>query len=250
MSGTNRIVIKIGGLSCEELDGPFFAELKKLQQQGKKIIIVHGGGKMITHWMEKLTIPVEIKNGLRVTTEKALDVTKMVLLGEVQPSLLQQFTQQGIKCLGLNAASDNLLSACQIKQGSLGFVGEISHVKTTMLEEILEQGYIAIIAPLGIDASGQWLNINADDTASKIAEAMKADELILMTEVLGVKKEGKVLPSLSHQEMDLYIENGTISGGMIPKLTCAHYALKNGVKQVRVTVGLTMQGTKMIGEGS
>ncbi|MDZ5760465.1 acetylglutamate kinase [Carnobacterium maltaromaticum] len=250
MSGTNRIVIKIGGVSCEDLDDTFFLDLKKLQQQGKEIIIVHGGGKAITHWMENLAIPVEIKNGLRVTNEKALAVTKMVLLGEVQPSLLQQFARQKIKCLGLNAANNKLLSASQVQQGSLGFVGEIKTVNTELLKDVLDQGYIAIVAPLGVDDKGQWLNINADDTASKIAEAMKAEELILMTEVLGVKKEGKILKSLSYQELDLFIENGTVSGGMIPKLKCAHYALRNGVKQVRVTLGLTMQGTKMIGEGS
>ncbi|MGX7419249.1 acetylglutamate kinase [Carnobacterium gallinarum] len=246
----NVIVIKLGGTSCEALEPHFFNEINKLQKAGKKIIIVHGGGQSITKWMEKLEIQVEIENGLRMTNEAALAITKMVLIGEVQPHLLQQFAEHQVKAIGLNAAMNHLLVARQIQEGKLGFVGEIQKVNTEILVDSLQQGYLPIVAPLGLDEAGQWLNINADETASKIAEAMEAEELILMTEVLGVKEEGNVLKSLNATELVAFIESGVVSGGMIPKLKCAQYALKKGVKQVRVTLRLDYLGTKMVQEGS
>lgn len=244
-----KIVVKIGGVASDNLTNNFFEQIETWQADGHEIIVVHGGGYYITEMMERLSIPVMIKDGLRVTTEQALKVTQMVLIGQVQPTITTLFQQRGFGTIGLNASSDNMIQGTFIDQEKLGYVGEITEINPAAIEGVLYKNYIPIIAPLGMTANGQWLNINADDTACKIAEALEADALYLLTDVPGVKQEDKWLEKISIHEVDQLKAEKVITGGMIPKLNSAVDALENGVSEVHITNCIECAGTVIVKEG-
>lgn len=244
-----KIVVKIGGVASDNLTNNFFEQIESWQAHGHEIIIVHGGGYYITEMMERLNIPVMINEGLRVTTEQALKVTQMVLMGQVQPTITTLFQQQGFGTIGLNASSDNMIQGTFIDQEKLGYVGEITEINPAAIEGVLHKNYIPIIAPLGMTAKGQWLNINADDTACKIAEALEADALYLLTDVPGVKQDEQWLEKLSIHEVEQLKAEKVITGGMIPKLNSAVDALENGVSEVHITNCIECAGTVIVKEG-
>lgn len=244
-----KIVVKIGGVASDNLTNNFFEQIESWQALGHEIIIVHGGGYYITEMMERLNIPVMINEGLRVTTEQALKVTQMVLMGQVQPTITTLFQQQGFGTIGLNASSDNMIQGTFIDQEKLGYVGEITEINPAAIEGVLHKNYIPIIAPLGMTAKGQWLNINADDTACKIAEALEADALYLLTDVPGVKQDEQWLDKLSIHEVEQLKAEKVITGGMIPKLNSAVDALENGVSEVHITNCIECAGTVIVKEG-
>lgn len=238
-----KIVVKIGGVASDNLTQSFFQQIEEWQTAGHEIIVVHGGGHYITEMMERLNIPVTIKEGLRVTTEQALKITQMVLIGQVQPTITTLFQQQGFATIGLNASSDNMIQGKFIDQEKLGYVGEITEVNPAAIEGVLYRNYIPIIAPLGMTSSGQWLNVNADDTACKIAEEVGAEALYLLTDVPGVKQAGEWLKKLSIAEVEELKNEEVITGGMIPKINSAINALENGVSEVHITNCIEKAGT-------
>ncbi|MBO0412191.1 acetylglutamate kinase [Enterococcus hulanensis] len=238
-----KIVVKIGGVASDNLTQSFFQQIEEWQTAGHEIIVVHGGGYYITEMMERLNIPVTIKEGLRVTTEQALKITQMVLIGQVQPTITTLFQQQGFATIGLNASSDNMIQGKFIDQEKLGYVGEITEVNPAAIEGVLYRNYIPIIAPLGMTSSGQWLNVNADDTACKIAEEVGAEALYLLTDVSGVKQAGEWLEKLSIAEVEELKNEEVITGGMIPKINSAINALENGVSEVHITNCIEKAGT-------
>lgn len=238
-----KIVVKIGGVASDNLTQSFFQQIEEWQTAGHEIIVVHGGGYYITEMMERLNIPVTIREGLRVTTEQALKITQMVLIGQVQPTITTLFQQQGFATIGLNASSDNMIQGKFIDQEKLGYVGEITEVNPAAIEGVLYRNYIPIIAPLGMTSSGQWLNVNADDTACKIAEEVGAEALYLLTDVPGVKQAGEWLEKLSIAEVEELKNEEVITGGMIPKINSAINALENGVSEVHITNCIEKAGT-------
>ncbi|AHI56086.1 acetylglutamate kinase [Listeria ivanovii] len=241
----NTIVIKLGGVASDNLTEVFFEQITKWQLDGKKIVIVHGGGHYVTKMMQAMEIPVETKNGLRITTQAALEVTKMVLIGQVQPMITTAFQKRGIMVIGLNAGDTGLLEAMQVSDSELGFVGEITKVKTTLIEHLLGKNIVTVIAPLGMNKEYHWLNVNADTVACEVASALKAEALYLLTDVPGVRNGSDILVEIASSDMEQLQTSGVIKGGMIPKLASAAFAVENGVHQVIITDSLSTMGTKI-----
>ena len=244
------IIIKVGGVASENLTPTFFKQLKIWQHLGKKIILVHGGGQAISQKQVLLNLPTETKNGLRVTTSAVLEVAKDVLINEVQPKLTAALSAHGFKALGLNASCEQLLIGQQASEMELGFVGTISQVNTAYLERLLAADYLPVIAPLALTPAGQWLNINADETAAAIASALHAEKLYLLTDVCGVLYHNQQLTHLSTTLVQRMTREGSLGGGMIPKVKSGLAALENGVKTVLITSNLADKGTRlMAGKG-
>ncbi|MBK3914312.1 acetylglutamate kinase [Listeria ivanovii] len=241
----NTIVIKLGGVASDNLTEVFFEQITKWQLDGKKIVIVHGGGHYVTKMMQAMEFPVETKNGLRITTQAALEVTKMVLIGQVQPMITTAFQKRGIMVIGLNAGDTGLLEAMQVSDSELGFVGEITKVKTTLIEHLLGKNIVTVIAPLGMNKEYHWLNVNADTVACEVASALKAEALYLLTDVPGVRNGSDILVEIASSDMEQLQTSGVIKGGMIPKLASAAFAVENGVHQVIITDSLSTMGTKI-----
>lgn len=237
------IVVKIGGVASDNLTKDFFKQVKKWKDAGKQVVVVHGGGYYITEMMNRLNIPVTIKNGLRVTTKQALKVTQMVLIGQVQPAITSVFQQYGFSAIGLHASCNDLIQGAFIDQENLGYVGEVTKINSQVIEDVLASNYIPIITPLGMTIEGDWLNINADAAASKIAEALNADELYLLTDVPGVKKDDQWLSKVNTKEIKSMKEEEIIIGGMIPKIESAMAAIFGGVGKVHITNGIQRAGT-------
>lgn len=237
-----KIVVKIGGIASDNLTKKFFEQIKQWHSDGDEVIIVHGGGHYITEMMERLNVPIMIKDGLRITTEQTLKITQMVLIGQVQPAITALFQQQGFAAIGLNASCDKLIQG-KVLDEKKGYVGKITKINSAPIENILYKNYIPIIAPLGMTAKGQWLNINADAAACKIAEALGAKALYLLTDVPGVKKAGEWLKELSITEVEQLKTEHVITGGMLPKLASAVSALENGVSEIHITNGIEYSGT-------
>ncbi|MFV0557945.1 MAG: acetylglutamate kinase [Enterococcus sp.] len=239
------IVLKIGGVASDNLTAAFFEQISKWQVLGKRVIVVHGGGHYVTEMMQILSQEVQTKNGLRVTDSKALETTRMVLLGKVQPLIMTAFQKHGLAAVGLNAGCDRLIEG-QVKDfEKLGFVGEVTKVNELLINQLSAKKHIPVIAPLGITKEGQWLNINADDVACGIAQAIQADKLYLMTDVPGVQIDGHWIDEMAVSAIAKGIEKGSITGGMIPKLLGAKNAIEQSVKKVIITNDLLHPGTEI-----
>lgn len=242
------IVIKIGGVASANLTPAFFEQIKAWQEANKKIIIVHGGGHYISSMLERLAIPIKTKDGIRVTNEQTLEITKMVLIGQVQPLIMTAFQTQHIPAVGLNAGDSGIIFAKKTADPSLGLVGEVTAVQTEVIEHLLAADFVTIIAPLGITETFDWLNINADIAACQIATAMHAEQLFLLTDVAGVQVAGEVQAEITTKAITKWKEDGTIYGGMVPKLASAEAALQGGVEQVIITNHLANAGTTIKSE--
>ncbi len=241
------IVIKIGGVASDNLTPSFFQVVSHWQAAGKKIVIVHGGGHYISEMMEKMALPVTIKDGLRITDPQTLEVTRMVLLGQVQPMITTRFQKAGLQAVGLNAGCDQLITGTVIDEAQLGFVGQVTQINTSFLQLLTQKQHIPIIAPLGITESGQWLNINADEVACQVAASLQAEKLFLLTDVPGIKKENKWLEKIGLSEMTTLIEDNVVTGGMLPKVLSAQKALRAGVSSVCITNQINHVGTEIVG---
>jgi acetylglutamate kinase len=169
----------------------------------------------------------------------------MVLLGQVQPMITTHFQQAGFPTLGMNAGCDQLIQGKIIDEEKLGFVGEVTAVNSELLNTLIEKHHIPIIAPLGITESGQWLNINADEVACKVAASIKAEKLYLLTDVPGIKKESEWLKEISVAEISQLKTEKVVTGGMLPKLDSAHKALLAGVKSVFISNTIDSFGTEI-----
>lgn len=228
----NSIVLKCGGSSINELSNEFFENIQTLREAGLKPVIVHGGGPAIKEMLEKLEMEFEFIDGLRKTTEEMMDVVEMVLSGHVNPKLTRRVNQTGIKAVGVSG----VLEAAPINYERYGLVGEIVHVDTEYIEQLLELDIVPVISPIAIGADQKIYNVNADTAAGAVAAALHAKQLIFVTDVPGILKDRKLLETVTMEEIEAMMNDGTIYGGMIPKVKAAMKGLSI-VKEVMIVNG-------------
>jgi acetylglutamate kinase len=222
------IVIKLGGATLGSHDTTI-ADIVALQQKGKSLVVVHGGGKMITSWLDKRGIKTRFINGERVTDEQTLEVVVSVLVGVVNKEIVADINAGGGLAVGISGVDGGLIQG-RFKSRELGFVGEVSKINPALLEALLKAGYIPVVAPIAIsdkaEKSPRVLNINADIVAGEIAAAIGAEKLVFLTDVAGVADHsGNLLSRLSPGEAEALMAAGTASGGMIPKIKACLRAL-------------------------
>lgn len=237
-----RFVMKCGGSTLAALPESFFADLRRLQAEGVRPVIVHGGGPAISSTLDKLGIETEFVGGLRKTTGDVLDVVEMVLAGAINKEIVRKIQQSGAKALGLSGVDGMLIEAKPVANAAdIGYVGDVTDVNAEVIEGVMAIGYIPVIAPLGIDACGQRYNINADTAAGAVASRLGVERMIVVTDVPGIMKtvdgEKKVLPSITVAEIEAMIESGEIYGGMIPKVRAAVKCLHGNVREVVIVSG-------------
>lgn len=221
------IVVKIGGSTLGEEDTSL-QDIVELHRRGEQVIVVHGGGAMINDWLHRLEIPSIFIDGLRETNEKVLEVVVAILRGVLNTHFVATITQLGGRAIGLSGVDSSLIQARRLDQ-QLGLVGEVTGIDTSVLHLILEAKAIPVIAPIGIELSGQSLNINADAVAGEIARAVGASWLIFLSDVDGVLDEsGKLLKELTSASADALRHDGTLTNGMIPKIDSALRAAQHG----------------------
>ncbi len=238
-----RIVIKYGGaaMSSEKLKAAVFRDIALLSSVGANPVIVHGGGPEINHWLTKLGINSEFRNGLRVTDSQTMDIVEMVLVGRVNKEIVKGINQIGAISVGLCGIDGNLIEARKLGDGSHGLVGEVAKVNTNIIEPLLTKGYIPVISSVASSSNGQSLNINADTVAGEIAAALGAEKLILLTDTLGIFKQQddskSLIRHLRLNEARKLIEKGIVNGGMMPKTKCCIRALAQGVSAAHIIDG-------------
>ena len=233
-------VIKYGGVAMEEesLKKEFAKDVALLKYVGINPVIVHGGGPMIGRMLKDLRIPTRFVDGLRVTDEKTLQVAEMVLSGSVNKEIVKNINDMGGKAIGLSGKDGRLLVAKKVEGKDIGLVGEIVSVDVAIIKDISKHGYIPVIAPIADGVDGKAYNINADTAAGSIAAALSAEKFILLTDVEGVMgADGKLISMLKRSEIEKLIDDNTVTGGMIPKVTCCTDALKAGVREAHVVDG-------------
>lgn len=233
------VVIKLGGhaMGSDEAMTSFARDVVLMQQVGANPVIVHGGGPMINAMLERLNIQSDFVNGKRVTDAATMEVVEMVLSGLVNKRIVQAIGAQGGRAVGLSGKDAQLLTCTQTNP-ELGFVGTPSVVDASILEDLFSSNIIPVIAPLGAGENGETFNINGDTAAGAIAGALKADRLLLLTDVAGVKNaDGEVLTEMTAAQIRELTADGTIAGGMIPKTETALDAIKEGVRAVVILDG-------------
>ncbi|MBT2728299.1 acetylglutamate kinase [Neobacillus sp. B4I6] len=231
------IVIKCGGSVLDELTSSFFTSLSELEKQGFKLVFVHGGGPDINGMLELFNVKPQFVNGLRKTDEQTLKIAEMILSGQTNRKLVAMLQQHQFPAIGINGSDGDCLQADFISREKLGFVGKISKVNTEYLQLAVNGNYIPVITPIGITENGEKLNINADYAAAEVAKALDAEQCLFVTNVDGVFIEGSLASDLSKQEVNTYIANGEISGGMIPKVQSALTVVETGVESVMIVSG-------------
>ena len=235
------VVIKLGGSvgqSAETLER-FAQDIMLLRTVGIPVIVVHGGGKEITHWLTRLGVETKFIDGLRVTTPESLEVVEMVLSGKVNRDVIAAFDRAGARAVGLSGKDGGLLRATLLKseKGDLGLVGEVAEVNAPLLTLLSQEGYIPVVASLGLTLDGQTVNINADEVAAAIAVAVKALKLIYLTDVEGILIDSTLKEFLELREAEGLMSHKDVQGGMLPKLACTVKAIKGGVSHVHMLDG-------------
>ncbi|MCB1312076.1 MAG: acetylglutamate kinase [Sedimentitalea sp.] len=233
------VVIKLGGhaMGSDEAMESFARDIVLMRQVGVNPVIVHGGGPMINAMLDKLGIRSEFVNGKRVTDQATVEVVEMILSGLVNKRIVQAINRQGGRAVGLSGKDANLM-ICEMTDPSLGFVGTPAEMDTTLLRTLFERDMIPVIAPLGGGRNGETFNVNGDTAAGAIAAALKADRLLLLTDVSGVKNAaGEVVTELKAEQIRQMTRDGTIAGGMIPKTETALEAIAGGVRAVVILDG-------------
>jgi acetylglutamate kinase len=246
------IVVKFGGNAMTDpgLHESFARDVVLMKLVGMNPVVVHGGGPQIGSLLEKLNIKTEFVNGMRVTDAETMDVVEMVLGGSVNKEIVASINRNGGKAIGVTGKDGQLIRAHQLKVSrispeldvpeiiDIGHVGEVDQIDTEVLNVILDSNFIPVIAPIGVDASGATYNINADLVAGKLAQVMQAEKLMLLTNVEGVLDDaGEILTGLTTTRVDEMIADGTISGGMLPKIGCALDAVNSGVTSAHIIDG-------------
>jgi acetylglutamate kinase len=247
---SKTIVVKYGGHAMEAGVPLHFAQdIVMMKQTGMDPVIVHGGGPQIGAMLSRLSIPSTFVDGLRVTDEAAIEVVEMVLTGSINKQIVSGINAAGGRAVGVSGKDGNLVIAKKLerlnshdgkpgKEVDLGFVGVPEKVNTEVLRTIMASELIPVIAPIGAGRKGETFNINADTVAGAVAGAMKAERLVLLTDVEGVlDRDGRLIPRLTVAECRALIANGTISGGMIPKIETAMEAVLSGVKAAVILDG-------------
>jgi len=233
------VVIKLGGhaMGSDEAMDSFARDIVLMSHVGVKPVIVHGGGPMINAMLDKLDIKSEFVNGKRVTDQATVEVVEMVLSGVVNKRIVQAINRQGGKAVGLSGKDANLM-ICEQTNPDLGFVGTPSAMNPKILRDLAEKNVIPVIAPVGGGRNGETFNVNGDTAAGAIAGALKADRLLLLTDVSGVKNaSGEVVTELKAEQIREMTRDGVIAGGMIPKTETALDAIEGGVRAVVILDG-------------
>ncbi|MSU91609.1 acetylglutamate kinase [Rhodobacteraceae bacterium 2CG4] len=237
------VVIKMGGhaMGDDEAMTRFARDIVLMKQCNVHPVLVHGGGPMINQMLDRLGVTSSFVGGKRVTDAATVEVVEMVLSGTVNKRIVQAINAQGGRAVGLSGKDANLI-VCDRASGprgeDLGFVGEPTQVNPAVLRTFLDSAFIPVVAPLGAGRNGETFNINGDNAAGAIAAAMKADRLLLLTDVAGVKDgDGDVITNLTSQQVRQLTEDGVIAGGMIPKTQTALDAIDGGVRAVVIVDG-------------
>jgi len=238
-----KIVIKYGGSVMEKdiLKKAVFRDIALLASVGVRPIIVHGGGPEINNWLIKLKIKPKFEGGLRVTDEKTMEIVEMVLMGRVNKQIVRGINETGATSIGLSGLDGNLIQARKLKTSTHGFVGDISKINSSILDPLIDKGYIPVISSIGSSNNGISLNINADYVAGEIAAAINAEKLILLTDTPGILKDlnnpKSLIRNLNLKQARKYIEENIISDGMKPKTECCIRAIAQGVKATHIIDG-------------
>ena len=251
------IVVKYGGNAMTDpaLESSFARDIVLLKTVGLHPVVVHGGGPQVDNLLKELGRKSERIDGMRVTDKSTMDIVEMVLGGGVNKSIVSLINKHGGSAIGLTGKDANLILAKKLmmeKIGEdgiavpldLGFVGDVVSVNKDVINMLIASNFIPVIAPLGVDSEGNTYNINADLVAGKVAEFLQAEKLMLLTNIKGVLgRDGEVVTGLTPKTVDSLIEDGTISGGMIPKIQCALDAVRSGVKSAVIVDGRVPHAT-------
>jgi acetylglutamate kinase len=245
-------VVKYGGHAMldDKLKESFAKDVCLLRYVGIRIVVVHGGGPQITTMLERVGIKSRFSGGLRVTDDETMNVVEMVLSGGINSEIVGMICQQGGRAVGIKGKDDHFMIGKRLdpvpgkdENGApvmvdLGRVGEVASVNAELVEDLITRGFIPVVAPVAVDKDGYTLNVNADTAAGRIAEALKAAKLILMTDVEGVKNSaGEFVSSLDSTQAERMIQDDVIVGGMIPKVRCALDAVAGGVEKAHIVDG-------------
>jgi acetylglutamate kinase len=246
------IVIKYGGNAMveEHLKKSFAQDIILLKYIGLNPVVVHGGGPQIGQVMDQMGLKSDFIQGMRVTDSATMDVVEMVLVGRVNKEIVGNINHHGGKAVGLSGKDGNLITARKMEMTAInpdsltpeiidiGMVGEVESIAPEIIGALEDNGFIPVIAPVGIGREGETYNINADLVAGKIAGALRAEKLILLTDIAGVQnKNGELLSTIDSKQVSSLIADGTLSGGMIPKATCCVDAIKEGVTKTHIVDG-------------
>lgn len=239
-----RVVIKYGGaamVDCE-LKKKVMQDIVLMKYVGMHPIVVHGGGPEINKMLKRLNINSEFVNGLRVTDRQTMEVVEMVLGGKVNKEIVAGINASGGKAIGISGKDGGFIQARPVEdKGELGFVGEVERINPEIIETVIDNGYIPVIAPIGIGDNHESYNINADLAAAAIAVALKADKLVLLTDVPGLlmdpAKPESLISVLKLSEIDTYVEQKIIAGGMVPKVGCCRESVLGGVGRTHIIDG-------------
>jgi len=241
------VVVKYGGSAMEspELKDLVIQDIVLMKLVGMRPVIVHGGGKAISEMMKRLGKSTSFVDGLRVTDAETAEIAEMVLSGNINKQIVQAIQNHGMQAVGINGKDANTFIAEKALVGGrdVGFVGTITTTNPALVNSLLDNEFIPVIAPIGTDALGNTYNINADYAASAIAGALQAQKLVFLTDVEGILKDidnpDSIIRRLSAAEAEKYIEEGIISGGMIPKTRCCIDGIQKGVDSVHILDGRT-----------
>ncbi|GGE76507.1 acetylglutamate kinase [Priestia taiwanensis] len=225
------VVIKLGGNALQSLTDIFYTKLRELQNQ-YGIIIVHGGGPQLDEMLGRLHIKTSKQDGIRITPKETMEVVSMVLAGSINKEVVCQLQKEGIKAVGLSGCDGELLCVTPLNKEQFGYVGELQSVNVPLLESLLQQGMIPVIAPIGVDRSYDRFNINADSAAAGIASFLQAKQLFFFTDVPGIMEKDTLLTSIDKGYIHTLMGNGTLAGGMIPKVEAALKAIDHHVQEV------------------
>jgi acetylglutamate kinase len=245
------LVVKYGGAAQQDplLKQGFARDITLLQTLGIHVVLVHGGGPQIGKLLEELHIPTHFVEGLRVTDSRTMDIVEMVLAGKINKEIVNLINGAGGRAVGLSGKDGRLLKSQKVEFYrpredeppeiiDIGLVGEVTGVNTELIQALLSQHFLPVIAPVGVGEQGETLNINADLVAGAVAGALNAAKLILLTDVPGVlDRKGQLLSSLTRYQAVTMMEDGAISGGMIPKIKCCLEALEEGVTKAHILDG-------------
>lgn len=243
------VVIKYGGSAMKDPDllEKTTGDIALLKYVGMQPVVVHGGGPAINEMLERVGVESTFLNGLRVTDEATMEITEMVLSGKMNKRLVRELCLHGVEAVGITGEDGGLFTASPRTHAGgdtgneLGFVGEITSVNPRLVHVLLSEGFVPVIAPVSMGIDGTTYNINADDAAVAAAGALKAEKLVYLSDVPGILRDPEdpesLITSVSRQEVEALVSEGTVSGGMVPKVTCALHAVDAGVGSVHILDG-------------
>lgn len=239
------VVVKYGGnalagASDDDALALFAQDIVLMHQVGMRPVVVHGGGPQISDLMQRLGKVAEFRNGLRVTDAETVDIARMVLIGQVNPQLVSAINVHGPLAVGVSGEDAGLIEAVA-RDPELGFVGDVVAINPGVLERLVADGFIPVVATIGTDAAGQAYNINADTVAGRIAEALRAEKLVYLTDIEGLRRvvddPSTLIRQTTPDELDALMDDGTIAGGMIPKVESCVAAVRAGVRRAHILDG-------------